>query len=64
MSGMTKRHFLAFAQELQESEQSEDIRLYCVRLIADVAQRFNERFDRERFMRACRQEHDTTDRWR
>ena len=53
MAGMTKRHFEAFAQELQESEQSEDIRLYCARLIADVAQRFNERFDRERFIHAC-----------
>ena len=58
---MTKKHFEAFAREIaayvQYSEDTpENTRRYAIfaaRIVVSVAQEFNPRFDRERFLKAC-----------
>jgi hypothetical protein len=50
---MTKQHFQAFADEIKYSQEPIDIRIKLAETVANVAKRFNGRFDRDRFFRAC-----------
>lgn len=51
---MTKRHFEAFARQIREAtHRTHDERLVCAWTVIHVAEEFNPRFDRGRFLRAC-----------
>ena len=50
---MTKKHFEAFAREIAESDNSPETRMFAAMVVIRVAQEFNPRFDRERFLKAC-----------
>jgi hypothetical protein len=55
---MTKQHFEAFAEHIRVyySEldgHTETDKRKVAKLVADVAQTFNPRFDRARFLKAC-----------
>lgn len=49
---MTKKHFIAFAQEISRNENPEH-RFAAAQAVANVAEQFNPRFDRQRFLIAC-----------
>ena len=50
---MTKRHFEALALEIRESNNDAQTKMFAAMVVIRVAQQFNLRFDRERFLRAC-----------
>lgn len=50
---MTKKHFEAFAAAIKDSETGELWRDDMARLVIQVAQQFNPRFDANRFLKAA-----------
>lgn len=50
---MTKRHFEAFAREIQQSNRSFEEKAAMYYLVVRVAREFNARFDEARFLVAC-----------
>ena len=54
---MTQMHFEAFAKEISESARSLEERWAMAWLVICVAQRFNPRFNRSRFLDACGLKH-------
>lgn len=50
---MTKKHFEYAARIIRESDQSQTQRLYAASVIIELAETFNPRFDRDRFLKAC-----------
>ena len=50
---MTKKHFETFAREIAASNNDDQTRMFAAITVIRVAQEFNPRFDRERFLKAC-----------
>ena len=50
---MTKKHFEAFARQIQMSDVLPEIKEYAALVIVHVAEKDNPRFDRDRFLKAC-----------
>ena len=54
---MTKKHFEAFASQiaadLRNNVATKEQAEYAANIVAAVANQFNSRFDRARFMKAC-----------
>jgi len=50
---MTKKHFIAFAREIAESNHSPETRMFAALVVIRIAERDNPRFDRARFLTAC-----------
>ena len=50
---MTKKHFIALAREIHDSDNDTQTKTFAAMVIIRVAQDDNPRFDRYRFLEAC-----------
>ena len=51
---MTKQHFEHFARLIADSDNDDVTRMFAALVIIRTAEQFNPRFDRGRFLRACK----------
>lgn len=50
---MTQKHFEAFAEKIKNEVPYEENRRMVADVVIEVAQKFNPRFDKDRFLKAC-----------
>ena len=50
---MTKKHFIALAREIAQSNNGIEAKMFAAMVVVRVAQLDNPRFDRARFLTAC-----------
>jgi hypothetical protein len=50
---MTKKHFEAFAEEIKNNVAYQENQKAVADVVIAVAKKFNERFDEQKFLKAC-----------